>query len=274
MENIIKIIYDKSIKNEFLNINDIETILELLIVNKSLNNYILNLNIQPAIRSNNLASYSNHTKEITLYKKTIEQMTSDIKQNIITASDFEFMLYNNLSILQVLLHEVEHANQQKIAYSENTLEAFIIRLSFLVDSSYNEQLYECNPEERLSEIKSYQEIINLLNYINYNLDSISKILNIEEAKKLLRGYHYREYKIANPIVTYFTLANKEKLLYAFDWYQGWIKNNTLDKFKEKYTLNERLEYGFPIYPDEYKAEMKKLVLSLDKYFKKSIYIIT
>ena len=59
----------------------------------------------------------------------------------------------NLSILQILLHEVEHANQQKIAYHDNTLEALIIRLSYLVNNGYDKNLYEYCPEERLAEIK-------------------------------------------------------------------------------------------------------------------------
>lgn len=62
-------------------------------------------------------------------------------------------LYKNLSILQVLLHEIEHANPEKISYSENSLEAFIIRMSSLVNNSSNENLYEYCPEERLAEIK-------------------------------------------------------------------------------------------------------------------------
>ena len=58
MENVLKIIYDKSIDNKIIDIKDIDKILELLIIDSQLNNYILNIDIQP-IRSNNLASYSN-----------------------------------------------------------------------------------------------------------------------------------------------------------------------------------------------------------------------
>ena len=65
MLNILQIIYDRSINNKIINIKDIEKILELLIVHKSLNDYILNINIQP-IRSNNLASYSPYDKIITV----------------------------------------------------------------------------------------------------------------------------------------------------------------------------------------------------------------
>ena len=138
--------------------------LEILVVEKRLNDYILNISIQQ-IRSNNLASYSTYTKKITIYTEMINQMVKDIEKNILNINVFEATLYKNLSILQTLLHEVEHANQQKIAYNDNTLEALIIRLSYLVNNGYNENLYEYCPEERLAEIKTFDEIFILVNHI-------------------------------------------------------------------------------------------------------------
>lgn len=163
MESILKIIYDKTIDNKILDLKDIENILEILVIEKNLNDYILNINIQQ-IRSNNLASYSSYTKEITVYTEMINKMVKDIEKSILNINVFETTLYKNLSILQILLHEVEHANQQKIAYHDNTLEALIIRLSYLVNNGYDKNLYEYCPEERLAEIKTFEEICILVNY--------------------------------------------------------------------------------------------------------------
>ena len=66
MENILKIIYDKSIKNETLSIKEIDKIIEILVIEKNLNDYILNINFQ-SIRGNNLASYSYSSKTIFIY---------------------------------------------------------------------------------------------------------------------------------------------------------------------------------------------------------------
>ena len=41
-------------------------------------------------------------------------MVKDIDNNILNINKFETTLYKNLSILQILLHEIEHANQQKM----------------------------------------------------------------------------------------------------------------------------------------------------------------
>lgn len=63
MENILKVIYDKAINNKILNLHDIEKILELLIIEKDLNDYISNISVQH-IRSKNLASYSTYAKKL------------------------------------------------------------------------------------------------------------------------------------------------------------------------------------------------------------------
>lgn len=262
MEKILQIIYDKSINNIILNLKDIEKILELLVIEKSLNDYILDISFQQ-IRSNNLASYSTYTKKVTIYIKKVEQMVKNIGKNLLNVNDFESTLYKNLSILQILLHEVEHANQQKIAYKENSLEALIIRLSFLVNDRYNKELYEYCPEERLAEIKSFDEINNLINYLTKKTIILPEILETEKLKRFLRGYHYKDSLVNVPIIDFFSIGNKQELLKAFEF-----SNN----IKDEYTLNERFKYGYPISVNEYGSSMKKLVISINKNFNNRINI--
>lgn len=270
MENILKIIYDKTIKDNLLNLNDIKKFLELLIVEKSLNNYVLDIDIQP-IRSNILASYSNYDKNITIYNEMVAIMVKNIEKNILTTNDFEKFLYKNFSILQMLLHEIEHANQQKIAYNENSLEAFIIRLSYLIDDSYEGELYECCPEERLAEIKSFEEVLTLLNYLNLESNLLAEILATEKLQRLLRGYHYKNFFVECPIIKYFIMGERKDLLNAFDWYNN-LFYNSLNNAQNRYNLEERCKYGFPISNYEYKSSMKKMILSLSKNFDSRINI--
>lgn len=262
MESILKIIYDKTIDNKILDLKDIEKILEILVVEKRLNDYILNIIVQQ-IRSNNLASYSTYTRKITIYTEMISKMIKDIEKNILNINVFEATLYKNLLILQTLLHEVEHANQQKIAYNDNTLEALIIRLSYLVNNGYDENLYEYCPEERLAEIKTFEEIFILVSHIDKKLITLPDIIKMEKLKRQLRGYHYKNNFVTIPIVDYFTIGNREELLNTFD-----LSNVCL----ENYTLNDRCKYGFPISINEYGTSMKKLVLFLQKNFNNRITI--
>ena len=46
MESILIIIYDKTIENKILDLKDIEKILEVLVSEKKLNDYILNISVQ------------------------------------------------------------------------------------------------------------------------------------------------------------------------------------------------------------------------------------
>lgn len=257
MENILKIIYDKSIKNKILDIKDIDKILELLIANKGLNDYVLNINVQQ-IRSDNLASYSSYTKNITVYIKAIDRMIKNIEKNILITNDLEISMYKNLSILQILLHEIEHANQQKIAYNENSLEALIIRMSYLIPNAYSEKLYEYCPEERLAEIKSFENLLLVINYLNKKPNNLLEILNAEKLQRLLRGYHYINCSVISPLNAYFTLGNRADLLNCLNF-----KINM---------LSEKMKFGFSISIDEYRNNMSNLILSLNKKFKDKINI--
>lgn len=261
MENVLKIIYDKSINNEIIDINDIEKILVLIINKKQLNNYVLNIDVQP-VRSNNLASYSNYSKKITIFSQTIELMLDNIQYNVLNINDFEKTLYKNLSLIQVILHEVEHANQEKMLYVENTFEAFIIRMACTVGSFYFNNLYEYCPQERLAEIKSYKELIFLTSYIKNKLDKLPLFLEMDELQRFLRGYHYKNDKISSPLITFFKQGKKEFVLESFDWY----RMGSFDSFYIQHDLEERFYYGLPISLDEYSNSMKNLVLFLNNNF--------
>ncbi len=263
MENILKIIYDKSIENKIIDLKDIEKILELLIIDKCLDDYITNIDIKPII-SDNLASYSTTAKNIIIYTGTLELMIKNIEKNLLIESDIEKNLYKNLSILQILLHEVEHANQERISYTENSLESFVIRISYLV-SNYNENLYEYCPKERLAEIKSFEEILSLIMIINDKLEKLLKIIENEKLLRLLRGYHYSKFLVNCPFITYFKLGNKEEILKSFDWHSD-IQENTVSQVSNIYDLNLRMKFGFPITLNEYGESMKNLILSLNNNF--------
>ena len=176
------------------------------------------------------------------------------------------MLYKNLSLLQILLHEIEHANQIKMAYTENILEAFIIRMAYTVDDSYFECLYEYSPQERLAEIKSYRKIISLISYIKNKLETLPLILETEKLQRYLRGYHYSNGKVICPFITFFTTGKKEQILLSFEWYL----KQSLDLVYKEYNLNERFNYGFPISLEEYSNSMKRLVLALNNNFNNRI----
>lgn len=229
MENILKIIYDKSKVNKTLDLNDIEKILDQLIIEKQLNEYISNMKVQQ-IGSKNLASYSNYTKIITVYSNVIDLMIQNINKQLICADDLSKSLYKNLSIFQVIMHEVEHANQERIICSDNTLESYILKLSELIDD--NPELYEFKTEERFAEIKSFKEILFLLTILNKKTLKINELIEVDTLQRLLRGYHYKNQKVTSPLITYFETAKKTELLKPLG-----IDNNN-KKIISVYNLND------------------------------------
>ena len=267
MENILKIIYDLSITNKLLNINNIDKILEILIDEKNLGEYISNIEVQQ-IRSNNLASYSNYYKKIIIYSNIIDKMTNDIHTNVKSKNQLTKNMYINLSILQVILHELEHANQEKIINC-NTLESFILRISQIV--KYNKQTYEVNPIERFAEIKSYNDILKIISSYENDL-LLNSLIKSDELQRKMRGYHYYNGKLYSPIELYFLMGKTEYLLTSFEWYSD--DNNLFAENVEKiYDLEDSLFYGFPILDKNYYKIMNSLVTNLNKNFKNKIKII-
>lgn len=263
MEDILKIIYDKSKTNKILDLKDIEKILDQLIIEKQLNEYISDIKVQQ-IRSKNLASYSNYTKIITIYSNVIDLMIQNINKQLISAEELSKSLYKNLSILQVIMHEVEHANQEKIICSNNTLESYILKLSELIDD--NPELYEVKPEERFAEIKSFNEVLFLLTILNNKNLKINELIKIDSIQRLLRGYHYKNQKVTTPLVTYFEKGKKPELLTPLG-----ITNNE-KKVISVYNLEDRLKYGFPITTEEYISSMRTLVKTTNENFKNRVLI--
>lgn len=262
MEDIFKIIYDLSKNKNVLDYRSIEKILDILVSKKNLNEYIHNINVQ-SVRSNGLASYSIDTKKIIVYSNTIDRLKNSIEHQIVLTDDFVKKIYINFLILRVILHEVEHANQQKMLnnYDFNSLETLIIKLSYLIVMNKNnlDVLYECSPEERFADIKSICEVSSLINYLNTKNVILDELLELEELRSFLRGYHYKNSHLEIPIIKYFSIGKKENVLNLFDL--------SLDN-----KLRERLYYGFPITVSEYCDNMEKLLMTTNKYFLNKILI--
>lgn len=261
MEDVFKIIYDKTKVKNIIDIHDIEKILNLIIYKKNLNNNIKNINIQHR-RSNYLASYSVKSNDITIYLYTIERLKKDLNNQLINVDDFEKNLYINLMILQIILHEIEHANQQKEIQHIKNLETFIIKLSYLVnfDAKNNEKLYECSPEERFAEIKSMSEVASTINFINKRSLVLEQIFELEKLKRYLSGYHFQNSLLKFPTIEYFSIGQREEFLDLFN----------LDLIE---ILKDRLHYGLPITIDEYSNSMKKIIQNSRKYYSNIIQII-
>lgn len=260
MEGILKIVFDKSKAHQIINIYDIYRIIEFIIIDKQLNDYISNIEIH-RIGSNILASYSINKKEIFLFENVLKKMIVDINSEILVLDDFEKILYINLRIIQVIFHEVEHAIQQKYINADN-FDSNIIGDSQInsCDVIYDDKLYECAPAERFAEIKSILEISSLLLYIKSTVNNLVELFDFEILKRNIRGYHYNGRMVSSPLKTYFTMIDKIFILSKYDF----------SVFKE---LDDRFYYGLDISDDEYCETAMKVISKSKKFFTNGIKIM-
>lgn len=271
MESVLKIVYNYSINSKILDIKSIDKIIELLININELNFYISNMQLTQE-NNKKLASYCNYTKTIIINCNTIEYMLKNIEENLLISKYFEKIFYKNIAILQVILHELEHAYQEKIIYTENSLEAFLLRISLHVNNEFREKLYDICIEERLAEINSFEKINSMIYPLHSDLPELYDALQIDKLQRLLRGYHYISGEfIESPLINYMKKTNNSIILNVFDWYNN-DQKMCLDSVSAKYKIGDRYKYGFPVELEEYAVSMKKLLLSSNRRFKNKILI--
>lgn len=252
MEQIAKIIYDYSIKQKILDIYGIEKIINELIYLKYLQDYITKIIFQYK-KNNYIASYSNYSKEIRFSILNIQQVVMRFQKD----KNYQNTLYLNIIILRIICHEVEHAYQEKIIYSKNCLESFILRISLMNDKQGKN--YEYNPSERLANIKPFKFIETLLKYL-YRVPEI--LVNSLEHDKMLQ--QIKSYKVTAdnkfilfPFIQFLKLADNEIILENFNWFDT-NSEIMLKKCSNDLSEQERLNYGFPISFIEYINKIKSI----------------
>lgn len=213
-------------------------------------------------------SYNFISKQITVYTDEIK----DIYQNLIFV-DEELSFFKTIYYTQLILHELEHAKQEKIISEENGMESRIISLSIPNSSMINSELapaeiakdflnslkrmyvytknYIYVPHERMAEINSYQKIINIISLCELDLPNTKKYLDDALLRNFILGYD----DTFSPTVKYFKeLDNYRKNgLNDLDWYSE-NEDECLKKSIELYPFNQRIKWGLPI-EKEKKLEM-------------------
>lgn len=281
---LLRLIYDYSIKGKLVDKNYIEKFVEFVVNSKSLNKYVCGLQILPEKKGRikngmSLASYRPFSKTICVYTNGINEMLKRKERYKVLFNDVEQIFYKNLIISQIILHELEHANQRKIIDNEKGLEPEILKLSAvyidfnirikLIEAGYSieeikiyflsknakkienyKKNYLIAPEERLAQIKSYQEILDLLSHIKEYVPNLIEFEQTNKIENLLRGFDYDLCYISSPTISYLHQNGNSQALKRFDWYdENYLK--CLEKSKDTYSLVDRLKYGLMIDENEF-----------------------
>lgn len=287
---LLRLIFDYSINGKLVDKAFIEKLIDLVVNSKNIGEYIKDASIEDADINEFddeilLAAYHPNKKIIKVYSNAIEMMLEmqDKYQGLFNG--VEQIFYKNILITQVLLHELEHANQRRIIDKENTLESKILRISVTnLDANLISKLlsqgftkeevlyfirernkvrsenYLILPDERLAEIKSHQEIVSTLELIKEYTPNLIEFEKDNVFENLLRGYFYSNGKITSPTIEYAKASGQVETLKKFDWYSK-SEENFLSKVEKSLSLEERLNYGLPIRKKEYSDLANKLLLS-------------
>lgn len=97
------------------------------------------------------------------------------------------------------------------------------------------------PNERMAEINSNKELINILLPLKDDIPNIFSYLKARLIRSLIEGYK----DTSSPTIKYFKDMCQEKTLESFDWYS---KDNAdcIEKSSKLYSLRQRITCGLPV----------------------------
>lgn len=241
-------LYDRD--NLFLDVESIRELCDLLIDEEKLNSFIKSILFKKSREKGLLASYYPVPKELNVYIDNINHYFSrkSLELDFYMSETDDSNLYNTI-VLMAILHEIEHANQEKKAtlnseqesldkiiiegmeFGRRTPSKLTIREKIKYCIFYKKILFERNAE-----------IIAL--YKLLKLDDRTGILSFEQKNNIckelseysLYGYKLKHDKIESPSESYYKLRKKE------DEYSS-------ISFKENYNNLTKLSWGMPIEKD-------------------------
>ena len=259
----------------------IENIIEIVTKYRNLGDYITDVTYSPIRKKINgeagVAEYDPLNKKINI---DLEAVESIIKESELTGSfalDRGMKIALRIQIMQYVLHELEHTNQNKIVDDEslkNKIEYKLIKASFdaregnspLIYNVTDEDIliewlnkteknykkfYKQNPVERFAQIKSYATIRNAFLTEKSSYDYFYWNIGILMYKEYLAGYDKTKLSSSCPTEIFLLNNGQEHIWTGFDFYSS---DPTIlrDKVNEKYDFAKRLYLGLPVSKKEYK----------------------
>jgi len=211
-----------------------------------------------------------------------------------TFSDIEQIFYNNFLISHVVLHELEHACQNKKynsllkdtettlirmafsnVYSLKDTKEFIEKLQsegYTPEQVYHylknevelyKKYYKYNPSERLAEIKTYDTLVKVANHIQKEIPNLCEYEFYNYLKSLLCGYEVSDDVLCIPTITYINGMEYRQKWSEFDFYDP-NPNAMNAKLFNQHPFIERLSFGLPVTAEEY-INTNKVLSKYDKF---------
>lgn len=287
---LLRLIFDYSKNGKLVDKAYLEKLIDLVVNSKDISKYVQNSEIvssgtEETMDGILLAEYRPNRKLIRIYSEAMERMLESHDRYQELFNGIEQIFYKNVLITQIILHELEHANQRKIAEKEDTLESNILKASLTVideemlfkllsqgftaeqvsryiraEKRLRAENYLILPDERLAEIRSHQEIVGTLEPIKEYTPNLIDFEKTNVFENMLRGYSYNQGRIISPTLEYMKIRKNIDKLKEYEWYDE-NDQECLKKAKAAFSLKKRLNYGLPIDTSEFSGLSSSLLLS-------------
>ena len=192
------------------------------------------------------AAYKRSTGELIVFERNIEYgKRMVIKENKIE-SFYEVQFYN-LLILQTLLHEIEHAKQEKMRDEGNDVESKLLQV---FDNGVKETSlsYEYSLNERLAEVRSFEQILDAYAEFNIYDQKLYDFFLDGYRQSCLRGYHHEDengYLVNGNEGIFMSPTIKYAILKEVDL-------SVINEITVGVEGDDRFVYGLPVQYEEYK----------------------
>lgn len=296
---ISKLIYDYSVNGKLADTKFIGKIIEIVVSKKSLNNYVRNVQFTNELEKKDYlvacASYSTLSMEILVDYESIAIAMENRSYYDQLFHSLEQIMFRNLTIAQYILHELEHAFQNKQAdnKSDNSIEAKLVNASLVLEQAMKnprvinallkdeslaqdfiryalqnrelyKQYYALNPIERLAQVNSFRTIVDTIEPIKKHIPNLYEFEQASLVEEMLRGYTdaWDQQGIC-PTQVYLVGTRQSNVWFELDFYDQ-NPSQLLKNASKRYNLARRLSLGIPVSCYEYDS-YNEILQSTNKF---------
>lgn len=284
---ILKLIYNYSVNRKLVDSKFIDKIIEIVVSKKSLHNYVHNVRFTNKLEKDDYAvtcaAYNPLSMEMLIDYESIQIAMENRSYYDFLFNSLEQIMFRNLTITQYILHELEHAFQNKQAdnKSDNSIEKKLINASLVLEQAMKnprvlkallkgeipaqdfiiytlqnmklyKQYYALNPTERLAQVNYFKTIVNSIEPIKKYFPNLYEFKQASLVEEMLRGYPDSWNQGVCPTQVYLFGTRQSNVWSELDFYNQ-DSSQLLKNVGDRYNLSKRLSLGLPISYDEYNS---------------------
>lgn len=295
---ILKLIYDYSVNRKIGDQKFIDKLIEIVVRGRNLDSYVREVTFVNTSDSDEsgivCASYGLLTRNISVNYESVKTVLEMQEYYDCLFNSFEQIMSRNLMVAQFILHELEHAYQNKQADSDldNSIETKLIKAVFTVEQAIKnpglwskllearinpkefvvyirqrrelyKQYYILDPSERFAQVNSFSTLEKSLKEIKDYIPSLYEFICASLLEEELRGFEESWNDGICPTQVYLSKIRQDKIWSEFDFYSKDAKK-LIENVSGQYPLVRRLTLGLPVSISEY-TNIDNMLRATNKY---------